>query len=81
MTIANAEKTPFPDSKPASVEHLDNDDQALREQGHEVQYDHAGIRGILHSPYVFGAGLLASFEGFSFGYGAKVTSDLQSNIL
>lgn len=37
----------------------------------EIEYDHDGIRGIVRSPYVFGAALLASFGGFSFGYGEK----------
>lgn len=28
-----------------------------------------GIKGLANSPYVFGAAFLASFGGFSFGYG------------
>lgn len=31
--------------------------------------DDKGIKGLLRSPYVFGVALLASFGGFSFGYG------------
>ena len=31
--------------------------------------DDKGIRGLVHSPFVLGAALLASFGGFSFGYG------------
>lgn len=34
-----------------------------------IEYDNAGPAGIIRSPYVFGAALLASFGGFSFGYG------------
>lgn len=35
-----------------------------------VAYDEdKGIKGLAKSPYVFGAALLASFGGFSFGYG------------
>ncbi|THC89489.1 hypothetical protein EYZ11_011073 [Aspergillus tanneri] len=33
-----------------------------------VKYDNGELRDILRSPYVFGAALLASFGGFSFGY-------------
>jgi MFS family permease len=35
----------------------------------EVHYGYSGARGILKSPYVFGATLLASMGGFSYGYG------------
>lgn len=31
--------------------------------------DNKGIRELIHSPYILGAALLASFGGFSFGYG------------
>ena len=34
-----------------------------------IAYDAGGPMGIVRSPYVFGAALLASFGGFSFGYG------------
>lgn len=34
-----------------------------------INYDNSGPSGIFRSPYVFGAALLASFGGFSFGYG------------
>lgn len=33
-----------------------------------VSYGKEGIRGLLSSPYIFGAALLASMGGFSFGY-------------
>lgn len=32
----------------------------------QISYDNNGIAGIIRSPYVFGAALLASFGGFSF---------------
>lgn len=38
----------------------------------EISYDSNGIKGILNSPFVCGAALLASFGGFSFGYGEIV---------
>ena len=34
-----------------------------------LSYGQNGLGGILKSPYVFGAALLASMGGFSFGYG------------
>ncbi|CAG7560632.1 unnamed protein product [Fusarium equiseti] len=34
----------------------------------EISYDNNGLTGIIRSPYIFGAALLASFGGFSFGY-------------
>lgn len=40
----------------------------------EISYDNNGISGIVRSPYVFGAALLASFGGFSFGYDQGVIS-------
>lgn len=36
-----------------------------------VSYGPDGIRGIFSSPYVFGAALLASLGGYSFGYGTR----------
>ncbi|KAL1866184.1 hypothetical protein Daus18300_006848 [Diaporthe australafricana] len=39
-----------------------------------ISYDNKGISGIIRSPYVFGAALLASFGGFSFGYDQGVVS-------
>ena len=35
----------------------------------EVCYGYSGIRGLMKSPYVFGATFLASMGGFSYGYG------------
>ncbi|EXJ72395.1 uncharacterized protein A1O5_04899 [Cladophialophora psammophila CBS 110553] len=40
----------------------------------DLAYDKEGIGGILRSPFVFGAALLASFGGFSFGYDQGVIS-------
>jgi uncharacterized membrane protein len=40
----------------------------------EVSYGRHDIRGVFESPYVFGAGLLASLGGFSFGYDQGVIS-------
>ncbi|RMJ05048.1 hypothetical protein CDV36_014278 [Fusarium kuroshium] len=40
----------------------------------QISYDNNGIAGIIRSPYVFGAALLASFGGFSFGYDQGVVS-------
>lgn len=39
-----------------------------------ISYDNKGIGGLIRSPYVFGAALLASFGGFSFGYDQGVIS-------
>lgn len=39
-----------------------------------VSYGPGGIRGIIASPFVFGAALLASLGGFSFGYDQGVIS-------
>jgi hypothetical protein len=35
----------------------------------DISYGYSGIRGIIKSPYIFGAALLASMGGFSYGYG------------
>ncbi|RSL96727.1 hypothetical protein CDV31_013331 [Fusarium ambrosium] len=40
----------------------------------QISYDNNGIAGVIRSPYVFGAALLASFGGFSFGYDQGVIS-------
>jgi hypothetical protein len=39
----------------------------------QIAYERNGIKGILNSPLVCGAALLASFGGFSFGYGKSFT--------
>lgn len=46
------------------------DESCLVVLSEPVTYDdEKSIRGLVHSPYVLGAALLASFGGFSFGYG------------
>lgn len=64
------------DSKPAGLDDAVHvEDQVI--YGHssvEISYDSNGIGGLWRSPYVFGAALLASFGGFSFGYDQGVIS-------
>lgn len=45
----------------------------------EVSYGESGIRGVVKSPYVFGAAFLASLGGFSFGYDQSVMMILICN--
>lgn len=59
-------------SSPDKATHLE--DGGPNDQPVEISYDNAGISGIIRSPYVFGAALLASFGGFSFGYDQGVIS-------
>ncbi|KAN0093537.1 general substrate transporter [Hyaloscypha variabilis] len=40
----------------------------------ELSYGESGLKGLLRSPYVFGAAFLASLGGFSFGYDQGVIS-------
>lgn len=42
--------------------------------GEHVAYGPNGMRGLISSPYVFGAAFLASLGGFSFGYDQGVIS-------
>lgn len=35
----------------------------------KLHYGEPGLKGLVASPYVFGAAFLASMGGFSFGYG------------
>ena len=42
----------------------------------QIAYEGNGIKGILNSPFVCGAALLASFGGFSFGYGESFCDQL-----
>lgn len=53
--------------------HLE-DDKSPNQPMATLDYDDKGISGIIRSPYVFGAALLASFGGFSFGYDQGVIS-------
>ncbi|KAF6794976.1 High-affinity glucose transporter 11 [Colletotrichum sojae] len=43
-------------------------------QDEDLSYGRTGVRGVIESPYVFGAALLASMGGFSFGYDQGVIS-------
>ena len=45
------------------------DNHALALLSAEVKYDNGKLRDLGRDPYVFGAALLASLGGFSFGYG------------
>lgn len=38
----------------------------------KINYGDSGLKGLLSSPYVFGATFLASLGGFSFGYGKSL---------
>jgi hypothetical protein len=60
-----------PESERGDVTHHEYVDAHTPTQQLEptLAYDNTGIMGIIRSPYVFGAALLASFGGFSFGYG------------
>ncbi|KAF4984910.1 hypothetical protein FDECE_16990 [Fusarium decemcellulare] len=40
----------------------------------DISYGKSGVRGLIASPYVFGAAFLASMGGFSFGYDQGVIS-------
>lgn len=49
--------------------HIEETDIAAQ-AGEIISYDeNGGLSGIVRSPYVLGAAALASFGGFSFGYG------------
>lgn len=54
--------------------HEDIDSKAPLAIADHISYGPTGIRGLLQSPYVFGAALLASLGGFSFGYDQGVIS-------
>lgn len=47
------------------------EENALAILSAQVQYDNGRIKDLVRSPYVFGAAMLASFGGFSFGYGKQ----------
>lgn len=57
----------------AHIEQLDSVDLPEHIAEH-VSYGQRGLRGLVSSPYVFGAALLASLGGFSFGYDQGVIS-------
>lgn len=51
----------------AHKEHAGEENLAFATE--QITYDGSGLKGIIKSPFVFGAAVLASFGGFSFGYG------------
>lgn len=58
----------------AQIQHLETnkdarDSRDFIELAEGVSYGYSGARAFLTSPYVFGAALLASMGGFSYGYG------------
>lgn len=60
------------DTKEVTEQQQEHSEYGGHDKSHlaaHVTYDNEGIGGIIRSPYVFGAALLASFGGFSFGYG------------
>lgn len=70
--------TKFPMSKKEHPTELDKssavhdehaDTNALALLSSEVKYDAGKLSDLIHNPYAFGAAFLASFGGFSFGYG------------
>lgn len=61
--------------KPASSshdEHANTGQDTFRPT--EIDYNDNSYFGTSHSPFVFAAALLASFGGFSFGYGMSLPS-------
>ncbi|OJI82506.1 hypothetical protein ASPTUDRAFT_125022 [Aspergillus tubingensis CBS 134.48] len=60
--------------KSSAVHDEHADTSALALLSSEVKYDAGKLRDLIHNPYVFGAALLASFGGFSFGYDQGVIS-------
>lgn len=51
------------DKEKVSLEHYDEPSVE------RIEYGYNGVRAWLNSPFVFGAALLASMGGFSYGYG------------
>ncbi|BCS04229.1 uncharacterized protein AKAW2_80030S [Aspergillus luchuensis] len=56
-------------NKSSAVHDEHADINALALLSSEVKYDAGKLRDLIHNPYAFGAAFLASFGGFSFGYG------------
>lgn len=68
--MAEQAETPATADKLTSFAHEENPKSDAPEfEALDITYDNNGVKGILNSPFVFGAALLASFGGFSFGYG------------
>ena len=63
------------DGNKGSVEHDETSQFVLKKEEageyviEPVTYGYNGVKAWLRSPYVFGAALLASMGGFSYGYG------------
>ncbi|KAF6826678.1 hypothetical protein CPLU01_09533 [Colletotrichum plurivorum] len=70
--MTTLEKTPSRGASQSQVEDAGVD--LVAQADAPINYDSDGIKGILRSPYVLGAALLASFGGFSFGYDQGVIS-------
>ncbi|KAL4793691.1 general substrate transporter [Aspergillus venezuelensis] len=68
------DKVPDVLDKTNAVHQEHADDEALAILSTPVQYDNGEVKDLVRSPYVFGAALLASFGGFSFGYDQGVIS-------
>ncbi|KAL2287743.1 hypothetical protein FJTKL_05099 [Diaporthe vaccinii] len=64
----------MPDNKTGTLTDHVEDGFTHEQSTATISYDNKGISGITRSPYVFGAALLASFGGFSFGYDQGVVS-------
>lgn len=55
-------------------DHVEDSQVAAVRAEETISYDANGLAGIVRSPYVLGAAALASFGGFSFGYGTFLTT-------
>lgn len=69
MAALNGSKEVTEKDTHANISHSEFGSQRRGNLVVHVEYDKEGLGGIIRSPYVFGAALLASFGGFSFGYG------------
>lgn len=59
---------------------IENVDELPVHLAEDVSYGPGGVAGVIQSPYVLAAAFLASFGGFSFGYGTLIMhSTLESN--
>ena len=47
-------------------------------ENEQMAYGSKGLSGVFSSPYVFGAAVLASLGGFSFGYGRSTCAPTTS---
>ncbi|KAF5000750.1 hypothetical protein FGRMN_1518 [Fusarium graminum] len=71
-TYAPTGKIPKDDPSVENIEDLTASPVVVLEQ--DISYGKGGIRGVVASPYIFGAAFLASMGGFSFGYDQGVIS-------